>query len=227
VSGFRVCLAAVMVSCLCVSAALAEGDLTSQGTKQVIFGFSGFTLSSYGAGVGIRYFFADGAALTPAVGISLERSDDNGTDYDTRYYDEWDTSDERYTSFNAKMTVEKYISESGDVLPYFGGGMGYTYRGGDRTAKYYSEDFDTTDPANIEDVDWTDHTVSLFFAFGFQWRFAEKVSLGGQYSLVLSHRWYKSESNYESMDRIRTRTSDEETTSFDAAAGQLLLSIKI
>ena len=226
-SGFRIPVAvAAVIACLAVGAEGVEGDLTSEGTKQLIFGFSGFVLSSYGGGVGMRYFLADGLAVTPGISVSLARTDSDGTDYDSRYYDTREARDDRYTDFRAKVTIEKYLAHSGNILPYLGGGAGYSYGTGDRTTEYYTYEPEGADLAAVDDEDWTAHGMNLFLAFGIQWAFTERVSLGGQYSLVLSHQWRESTLYYRNDGRTRMRTQDRETTTFDTEAGGLLVSIR-
>jgi opacity protein-like surface antigen len=226
----RYCIGALMILVsvsLAAAGASAGGDLTAQGSKQMVFGFSGFSLTAYGGGFGVRYFLADRVAIVPSLAVWLSTSSDDDTDIYSEARSDLTTTDLEQSDIGIKLTLERYFGASGPVFPYVGGGVRYGRVTYDRNRDDESIDEDAMDKrTTTSDDNRVTNAVDVFLALGLQWAFAEQVSLGGQYTVAVRHEWRDEDYISESDGDVRTSSTKTRATSFDAAAGRLLVSVR-
>jgi hypothetical protein len=156
-------------SLVVVAQANAASDIqTSKGTKALIFKFEGLEnlgVSAFKGGVGARKFIKDGVAIRPAILFDIGTSSVDVTDGGGEL-------SESSNTFGAEVTIEKYLSGNpSSVAPYVGGQGGVSLT-------MESEDVTTTVEETRDEINFGVGVVA-----GFQWGFAEGMSLGGEYSL--------------------------------------------
>lgn len=202
---------------------------TPGGTRQLVFTFDHWSLGSYEGGVCLRYFLKDDLAIRPGLDLSIT---DASGDRDSHY----DGGSDGYTSDNEKgaigvsVLVEKYLGRLGAVRPFLAAGLAYAYTCSDRdTYSFWYDEFGK-EPGSTESYATTRHEVSLIAAFGVQWHFTDRLSLGGQFNLGVTQSWQ--DDRYERVDydrgktHVRTRDDSSDDTGIGVDAGSLLLSVR-
>jgi opacity protein-like surface antigen len=170
--------------CMLAATVLAGGEPTTGiGTKQLVFQFNGLSalgLSSYnGAGIGFRYFFAEGMAIRP--GVNLDYSKETHKAPASTLKD----AETKMTHVALSVVLEKYLPTIKSVAPYIGIGAGVGYSKDDVIPSQLKAGKDET----VE----TGTSFDLMAVAGFQWYFTDNISLGGEYLGAFSHSGTKLE----------------------------------
>jgi hypothetical protein len=175
------------------------------GEKQVVFGFSGWSVGAYDGGLGFRLFHSGRLAslIMLDLGITISSSE-------AQYDSTGSHSDHSGVGFGASYTLEKYLSSFHSVAPYVGVGAGYGYS--------WSEEEYTGGISKS-----TKHRAVLQGVLGAEWAFTSGISLGARYYLRLERNWTKYKSDHSDGSRY-TRNTD--TWSFISGAGYLTASIR-
>jgi len=201
--------------CLIAAGALAGGTPdTGAGAKQMVFRFSGLSnlgLSSYGGGLGLRYFFGEGLAVRPGIdfGYRKDTNDAPGSGYAD--------GEETETELGFSVVLEKYMPPVSSVAPYVGVGLGY----------YRSTEEDKPIQPDDEEEAWkvTSSAFEVLGVAGFQWYFTDAMSLGGEYTASF---YMGSEKTEYTTPGGQTDTADEQdTTEFSWYAASVYLSIHV
>lgn len=146
------------------SLASAAEVRTGKGTKALLFEFNGLNQLGVGGvngGIGFRYYMQDGMALRPSVNFTWVSADQ-------------DTSGNQLTTtgVGGSLAIEKHLAAIGPVSPYLGIGAGVNY------SKVENDLAMTEDKAT---------SFSAFVPVGFEWAFAQGITLGGEYNLGYTH----------------------------------------
>lgn|GEM_PF-1262326 len=169
-----------MIALLTASAACAGGiPKVYDGDMALVFEFNGLGamgMDTYAGGVGFRYFYYDEFAFRGSFNLAYWSWDDEGAGRDTsRAY------------IGGTFIIERYMDPIGSLAPYLGGGIGHFWN---------REWHPTLDPGEPKrDISTTDHIVEMPLVGGFQWFFADALSLGGEYRLAF--RYIKSDTHRE------------------------------
>lgn len=135
-----------------------------------MFEFNGLSLldlNTYAGGVGFRYFYYDEFAFRGSFNFAYARAEEKIEDIDTSR-----------TWIGGTFIVQKYVEPTGSVAPYLGGGFGYYWN-----RERHPEGIAEPDP----DISTTEKIMEVPLAAGFQWYFADALSLGGEYRLALRY----------------------------------------
>lgn len=203
---------------------------TSKGVWEVIFSFEDWYLGSYNGGVGVRYFVRDQVALRPGIDFSIGDDWKNAI-LEDRNYMEADTTDSDTGSLGVSFFVEKFVEGFKNVAPFLAVGMAYTFSSADgheNRWRYYEPPEHSVFWSSSSDV--TRHQLSLMGALGFQWQFADHLSLGGQYNISAVHTWKHEKSTQTRFDGVQSLVTagntDTQGTSVGVDSGRLLLSVR-
>jgi hypothetical protein len=178
----------------CVGAATVE---TTKGTNNIVFQFNGLStlgvsgydfgmggqqiistledqgenpfsgLSGANAGIGWRHYISDGTALRPGVTFGYA----SGEVKDPANSSNKTTSTVQQMGVN--LVLEKHRNMKGPISPYLGAGAGYDY------TKFKVEQKAEGQPT--DKVELAASAFSIFGVLGFEWAFADAVTLGGEY----------------------------------------------
>ncbi len=183
-----VALVVLMVLGSCVSTSASEENLPVKGTKQLMFGFSGWGLSSYKGGVGLRYYIREKTVLRFGLDINWMKNDDSGWRHEVHGGDDpeliTDTLERSEFSVGAGAVLERHFRSSWSVVPYAGLGAFWWYDKYKSDEAYERERRDETGGRVYESKG---HTVEGLLLAGLQWHFAPNMSLGGEYRLSLKY----------------------------------------
>jgi hypothetical protein len=212
-----------------VPPALAQDAETADGTRQVVFSFGGWGLGSYGGGIGLRYFVADNVAIRSGLDVGI---DDHSEDVEAHYPEELDVYTSGYDARTVRLSflAERYVGGLRNLKPFLTLGLAYRFEDGgydftsvsygDSATAYYSTDSYTR----------TEHAVSLVGGFGLQWYFTDRISLGGEYNVIVAHSWVDATDRYvyyrEGEIEVDTYARNAQETNIDIEAGNLLLSVR-
>ena len=195
-----ICLAASLL--LIAAASQAAPVDTKAGTKAMVFQFSGLSnlgVSGYQGGIGMRYYLNDGMALRPGVDFNFGNSSTKGG---AGFTD--DKAND--LGFGLSLALEKHMKGPENISPYMGLGAGFSMSS-------------TSDQPTVPDPTpagtHTKHTVSstgfnLFGMLGFEWGFAENMTLGGEYRLGFGYASGKVEDEYIGAATVKS----DETSGF-------------
>jgi hypothetical protein len=223
----RTCTAVVVLSLMLsvfAGAGFADDmEMAEAGSKQIVFGFSGWNLGSYEGGLGFRYFIDDALAIRAGIDFGFDNEEDQS--YEDYIDPESDDVSEEYDDdsrwVGTSVLVEKYTAGYHSIRLFYGGGLAYTYAQDDRATLYHQGIH-----YSIRTSESTTHTMKAVALMGFQWYFAEHISLGGEYRLTFRHWWFERE-------EIRVQDSfswvisvENDGNSLDGGAGQLMVSIR-
>jgi hypothetical protein len=198
-------------------------EMAEAGSKQVVFGFSGWSLGSYEGGLGLRYFIADDLAIRAGIDFGLDnQEDDRYTDYiDPEANDAGEESDYDYRWVGTSVLIEKYGDGYHSVRIFYGGGLAYTYARDERGAANRQGDY-----YSISTYESKTHTMKAVALMGFQWYFAEHISLGGEYRLTFRQFWRDFEYLRVHDSASYVICEEEDGNRLDSGAGQLMVSIQ-
>lgn len=219
---------AVVISSLMLSAFAGVGfgddiGMAKAGSKQVVFGFSGWLLGSYEGGLGLRYFIDDALAIRAGIDVGLDNQDDDRfTDYiEPEVDDAGEESDYDNRWVGTSVLIEKYAAGYHSVSIFYGGGLAYTYARGERATTYRHGDY-----YSVLTYESKTHTMKAVALMGFQWYFAEHISLGGEYRLTFRQFWRDTEQLRVHDSTSYVTCEDEDGNRLDSGAGQLMVSIQ-
>ncbi|MGD8628653.1 MAG: hypothetical protein PVH52_06190, partial [bacterium] len=137
--------------------ASASGEnIPAKGTKQVMFGFSGWSLSNYKGGIGLRYYVGENTALRFGFDVNWSKDDDTGWDHDV--YEQHGTEQSTYAyewstfSVGLGTVLERHFTSSERVRPYAGLGMFLWYDRfeSDETSSHTYTDYARTSVADTD-----------------------------------------------------------------------------
>jgi len=193
----------VLVSAICASA--SDENLPARGARRLMFGFSGWGLSNYKGGVGLRYYLRENTALRFGLDVNWSKDDDTGWDHDV--YEEDEPEQSAYTTERSTFSVglgtvlERHFRSSHRVRPYAGLGMFWWYDKSDRDETFERTDEDYTRTSVFES---RGYTIEGLLLAGLQWYFAPNMSLGGEYRVSLTYSRTEQDSK-----GTRTETNDD------------------
>jgi opacity protein-like surface antigen len=188
----------IFVVALMFVASLAQAAAvdTKAGTKAMVFQFSGLNqlgANAYQGGIGMRYYLSDGMAIRPGLAIGVNSDKIKGTG---------GNSDDKTTdmSLGLSAVLEKHVSGPANISPYMGAGVGF---------KYGSHKHEPSYPSNpgagtVLKTTTTSTGVNLFGALGFEWGFAESLTLGGEYRFGFDFGSGKTETEYQSQPTVKS-----------------------
>ena len=190
---------AIIAVMLMSTLAMAGEVPTAKGDKAMVFMFDGLAnlgLDSYGGtyGFGMRYYIDDGAAIRGGIQYG-NWSETLKADLEG-YEDEENT----YTVYGLSAIYEKHMEgPCPSVSPYWGVGGAYS-----SFADNYKDEYGE---------EWTNNGTGFagFGVMGFEWGFANCMTLGGEYQLGF---WSWSGETEEEDPPGRTTTSHEFEGSF-------------
>ncbi|MFC1799517.1 outer membrane beta-barrel protein [Candidatus Eisenbacteria bacterium] len=221
-----VALVVLMVLGSCVSASGSEENLPVKGTKQLMFGFSGWGLSNYKGGVGLRYYIREKTALRFGLDVNWSKDDDFGWRQDDNQADApelvTDTLDRSAFSVGVGAVLERHFRSSWSVVPYAGLGAFWWYD------KYKSDEAferEQRDEAGSSVYESKGHTVEGLLLAGLQWHFAPNMSLGGEYRLSLKYSRKEYDSTRTYFDGLRVEHDTRKQYDLTVDASRLWLSI--
>jgi opacity protein-like surface antigen len=156
-------LLAVLVLLISASLVHAAEIVTIPGTRNLVFQFSGLSelgLGGYQGGVGGRYYTSNRTALRAGLifssaSVTLKDGSDEAT--------------ATTTDIGGELVMEMHMPAGKSVSPYVGGGASF------ESVSTSVESFEGP----------TVSAFGLFAVAGFEWGFAESLSLGGEYRLGL------------------------------------------
>ena len=165
----------VIVALMISGIAMAAEVPTSAGDKAMVFMFHGFDDLGLGGypgqyGFGMRYYIADGTAIRGGVVFArdsyVEEADAEGYDDE-----EWNDS-----MMGVTVVYERHLeAPCPSVSPYWGVGAGFI-----------SETCEWIYPTGPDDTQTSTDSftgMTVFGAMGFEWGFADCMTLGGEYQL--------------------------------------------
>ncbi|MGD8628486.1 MAG: outer membrane beta-barrel protein [bacterium] len=201
----------LMVLASTPGASASEDRLPAKGTKQLIFGFSGWRLDQYKGGIGLRYYLRENTALRFGLDVTWSKDDDTGWDH--AVYETQETRQRTYTAEQSAFSVglgtmlERHFGSSWKVVPFAGLGVFGWYDKSNRDSRTVSTR--GTDVSTSNEVrESKGYTIEGILLAGLQWHFAPNMSLGGEYRIKL--RYY-----YVEIDRDYTDW-DSQSTDYDA-----------
>jgi opacity protein-like surface antigen len=193
----------VLGPAVCVSA--SEENLPEEGTRQLVFGFSGWNLTNYKGGIGIRYFLREKTALRFGLGFGWTKDDDTGWDHDVyeQHGVEQTINDNDGSTFSVGLgtVLERHFTSSMKVRPYAGLGVFWWYDKSESDERLNRTDVDY---ARSYEYESKGYTVEGLVLAGLEWHFAPNMSLGGEYRMSLTY----SRMEYDRTE-IRTDADDE------------------
>jgi hypothetical protein len=163
-------------------------------------GLSDLSLGGYGEyGIGMRYYINDGTAIRGGVQFAKTSLTREEPDPDAEY---------NYMMYGVEVVYEKHLEgPCPSISPYFGAGASFAMESAEYTNwlidDYWQEYRDgETDKGTV---------FGLFGVLGFEWGFANCMTLGGEYQLG-----FESCSGETEYDEVETRveTCDEYKDSF-------------
>ncbi len=205
---------------------LANGEnLPAKGTKELMFGFSGWYLGGYEGGVGFRYYLREKTALRLGVDIGWTKDDIASDDEEYRegFGTEWSnrTTDRSYFSLGIGGVMERHFISSSNLVPYAGVGL----FGGIEKRDSDSAEQDSNDGMSKYAYESTGYSVEGLLLFGLQWHFGPSMSLAGEYNISL--RYFHEDYEYTSGGDDWQRTDYDTTKEYDLVldSSRLWLSI--
>jgi len=190
---------------------------TDNGDKALVFTFSGLSnmsLGSYDGGVGLRYYIGDALALRPGINFGMASGDDeskNGTDVEAES-SSW--------SLRASVALEKHrAAGSSSLSPYYGVGaaLGAGHSESERRRTVLA------DSTLKEETASDSRNASVFLLAGFEWGFADGITLGGEYQF--GARFFSSELELKNDVGPVDSQFDRSQFSLDVSAASLFLSV--
>jgi len=207
----------------------AEEDSKSEGVREVVFGFGGWSLASYNGGVGLRYFIEDGLAVRPGLDFGIYDTSHDETDHyrgDVSSY----AGDDQGASVGLSVFLEKYVAEVRRLAPFLALGLAYGYSSWDDNNRY--SDYSDFGLESYRDYSYerTEHKVSLIGGFGLRWEFTDRITLGAQYNLTVAHSWLDGTNTRLSYgghgSELETQDIERQDTTAGLDSGSLLLSLQ-
>jgi hypothetical protein len=197
--------------------------MAEAGSKQVVFGFSGWNLGSYEGGLGLRYFIDDALAIRAGIDVGFSNEEDRSyADYiDPEHDDAGEKRDYDSRRVGTSVLLEKYAAGYHSVRLFYGGGLAYTYAQDERVTSYRHGDY-----YSVRAYESTAHTMKVVALMGFQWYFAEHISLGGEYRLTFRYFWLDRDEVRADNSTSSTVCAEEDGNSLDSGAGQLMVSLR-
>jgi hypothetical protein len=188
-------------------ASASEGSIPAKGTRQLIFGFSGWYLDQYKGGVGLRYYLRDNTALRILLDVSWAKDDDTGRDhnFDNELETMERTQNDERSSFSVGLgtMLERHFRSSWKIVPFAGFGVfgWYDKHESDyRTAIRMGTSIRTSN--NVRESDG--YTIEGILLAGLQWHFAPNMSLGGEYRIKMKYSYVEYEREYGDWDSHST-----------------------
>jgi long-subunit fatty acid transport protein len=182
----------------------AEVD-TKAGGKDLVFSFNGLNTlgaNEYLGGFGLRYYLQDDMALRPGINFTYSQTKDKTADPEAKT---------TTTGFGANLALEKHMSPAvRSISPYLGGIAGFNYdktKGPDPTA---------------HEVKTTTFNVGILA--GFQWGFAEGMTLGGEYNFGVNIGSSKTQ-HYDTTTSTTVTDADASAIGFGISSASLMLSV--
>jgi hypothetical protein len=168
----------LMVGLLSVAGtAFGAEVVTSAGSNALLFQFNGLDnlgIGNFQGGIGIRHYLKDRVAIRPSVTFDL------GTVKDKMPADE-NLSEVKTTDTGGgvNLVLENHFGKGGSVSPYTGIGAGVNF------AQRKVENVFTSTPTTGAVTETKDKGTNFqgFAVLGFEWGFAESITLGGEYRL--------------------------------------------
>lgn len=186
---------------------------TSDGTNALLFTFDDFDLSSFNGGIGFRHYLKDGLALRPGVNLGFSSSKDE------RYRPAREV-ESTSALVGASLALERHWGPTGPLSPYIGIEGEYQWT---RTSQEMDDDMDVPGWTTTDEVS----TGAGIFSglLGFEWGFAERLTLGGEYRIRV--RFESTSRESESADSPVIHKRDESRSSFSLYAASIYLSVGI
>jgi opacity protein-like surface antigen len=210
-------LVLMMVLASALGASASEENIPTGGTKQMMFGFSGWYLNEYKSGIGLRYYLRKETALRFEVDVKWTKDDDTGWVQEVR-----ETEDPRQHTYvrgastfsaGAGTMLERHFRYAWNVVPYAGLGVFGRYDKYEHDEAYDSSDREYTTAYTYESKGYT---IEGLLLAGLQWHFAPNMSLGGEYRIKVKYSYREYEDTYSREDRYTNDHEDRHRTDYDA-----------
>lgn len=234
-AGMQVVVATLLCVVLASSAWAGEID-TAKGSKQLIFQFSGLTdlgvsgytfrgaqgilsdvldgegmilsdLDAMVGGIGMRYYISDGTAIRPGLAFTYGKLTENATEEGDR------DTEGKLTGFGASVALEKHMGDMKSLSPFVGLLVGFH-------SDKLTEEGGTVDFTYEDEFKLTSFEISALA--GFEWGFADHLTLGGEYMLGYSHGSVKVEQTFNGQTET---TADLSANRFGFGTASLFLSV--
>lgn len=170
---------------------------TAQGTRALVFQFSG--LSSLGAGayqggIGMRYYMQDGLALRPGVVFDMLSSTEKAP------VSGFTDDKESATVVGINLAIEKHAAGMGSLSPYLGADAGFSM------SNVKEEPSVSSSPVNGTVLKSTTKGTAFGVGLlaGFEWGFSEGVTLGAEYKLSATFGSSKEETEIKGLPTVTT-----------------------
>ncbi len=212
----------VLGSSVCSSA--SEENLPVKGTKQLMFGFSGWNLNDYRGGIGFRYYLREKTVLRFGLDVGWRRNDNE--DWSVRTYEGEDPDAKTGTLLSSSTSIglgavlERHFRSSWNVVPYIGLGMFGWYDKSKTDEVDYHSDY-----TNYHWREGKGYSIEGLLLGGLQWHFAPNMSLGGEYRMSLKYSHSEYETAYEDYGYSRTTSETRKSYNLKVDASRLWLSI--
>jgi hypothetical protein len=178
----------MLVACLAWSPAQASEDMEIV-KDAMLFEVKEFGLAGFSGGVGWRHHFSERVALRPSLDFyisSWERDPAPGEPRSTS--DDW--------SLGLNVAVERHFETSASLSPYLGVGAK-----AERRERVRETDLIAV-PGSTQEAKHITTTYGALSFVGFQWRFHDRLSLGGEYRVALTHSGTRSERKAPGEERV-------------------------
>jgi hypothetical protein len=179
--------------------ALAAPVTTDQGSKAVLFTFTGLSdmrVGTFGGGVGFRYYVQNDLALRPAVDFNLSSIKDESQNANLTDHKTTDTD------MGLSLAIEKHHSgPASSVSPYMGVGAGFRVMHEKNEPSRAANNIPVGTVLKVTD---SGMSVSGFLLGGFEWGFADGMTLGGEYQVGLSFGSSETKQDTQGQNNVTT-----------------------